>query len=172
MPPTLAEVAEAARRRPYGLNAEYAGRECGHREKRYKEPGKRIESAEEYQKALSDLVHALFAAHGYTTHLVKTQELMLAEFAPTDFWFDVEALRGGQPEPPVDIRAPLVCLYAILTAGRLETALLPALVSPRVCQLVEAAFWLTHAVVFADAQTRRPCGAARVNAEKFDGQAP
>ena len=83
---------------------------------------------------------------------------MLAEFSPVDFYFEPVPVRNGLPEPPVDIRAPLICVYTILTSStRFEKAVLPVLVAPRVCQLVEAAFWLTHCVVFADQKTSVRC---------------
>ena len=87
-----------------------------------------------YKKAQADIVNMLFAENSYTTHLIKTQELMLTEFCPTDLFFDATPSESGFPEPPIDIRAPLICLYALLTANaRFEPDMLPFLVSPRVC---------------------------------------
>lgn len=159
VPPSLEDVSECARARPYSLSGTYFDKTAGKVFKSYREPPKTELSPEDYQKVEAELISALFTANGYTTHLVKTQELMLGEFSPVDFYFEPIPVRNGLPEPPVDIRAPLVCIYTLLTSHtRFEPDILPVLVAPRVCQLVEAAFWLTHCVVFADQKTSVKCG--------------
>ena len=158
VPPTLEDVSECARAHPYSLNEAYFDKTVGEVRQNYKEPQRVELDADEYQKVEAELISALFSANGYTTHLIKTQELMLGEFSPVDFYFEPVPIKNALPEPPVDIRAPLVCIYTLLTSHtRFEHDVLPVLVAPRVCQLVEAAFWLTHCVVFADQKTSVKC---------------
>ncbi|CAL6049515.1 Conserved_hypothetical protein [Hexamita inflata] len=116
----------------------------------YKKPS---EQPQEKDFMYSVVTH-MFSQNDYNLHQIKTQEQMLRQLDLLEVEYTLNINQYGHPMPPVDIKAPLLILYQILTAEHnLPTEIIPFLLSARVCDIIECSFWLTHSVVFKDAET-------------------